>query len=291
MGWRSPRWRRTWVGQSTPPRRCWSGRDLHSAARTAGRRPAMPDPLDGLREPIVPIDPDPAFAGDLRRRIVQALRGPTGGVAATATTGPLPPSAIEAAHNQLSPTVSAYTPQLPRNRQVVLPPTISVKDLARRLRVRPGDVIKKLMSRGVMATLNQVIDHGAAEILAGDFGYTVEPIASEDLTMSSRYRTLTPYIAVVDTPRALDWYDEVFAARRSGDFVVDPDGKIGHAELEIGDATLMLGEDRHPGAKAPGSSIFILVPDADATVRLAVTRGAELERPVADEPYGRTGVV
>jgi predicted enzyme related to lactoylglutathione lyase len=156
----------------------------------------MRDPLSDLREPIVPIHPDPAFAAELRRRIVQALRGPTGGGAMTTTT-----------------------------------------------------------------------------------------------TAPNRYRTLTPNIAVVDAPRALNWYEEVFAARRSGDFIVDPDGQIGHAELEIGDAILMLGEDRHPGTKAPGSSIFILVPDADATVALAVARGADRERPVADEPYGRTGVV
>jgi predicted enzyme related to lactoylglutathione lyase len=153
----------------------------------------MPDPLDGLREPIVPTDPDPAFAAELRARIVRALRGPTGGGSMTTT--------------------------------------------------------------------------------------------------SSRYRRLTPYIAVVDTPRALDWYEEVFAARRGGDLVVDPDGRIGHAEVEIGDSVLMLGEDREPGSKAPGSSIFIQVPDADATVALAVARGARLERPVVDEPYGRTGVI
>jgi translation initiation factor IF-2 len=67
------------------------------------------------------------------------------------------------------------------DRKVVLPPTLSVKDLAERLQIRPVDVIKKLMGSGVMATVNQVIDYGTAEIVADDFGYTVEPIASEDV--------------------------------------------------------------------------------------------------------------
>jgi uncharacterized glyoxalase superfamily protein PhnB len=108
------------------------------------------------------------------------------------------------------------------------------------------------------------------------------------------YPSLTPYIGVVDASRALDWYQEVFAAERRGDPIVDADGKIGHAELAIGDAVLMLGEDRKGDPWTPGSwpySIFLRVPDADSTVRRAVAEGAHLERPVRDEPYGRTGVI
>jgi len=160
----------------------------------------MRDPLDELREPVVPVDPDPAFAAALRARIVRALRGPGGG--------------------------------------------------------------------GVMTTTT---------VLRTDV-----------------YPSLTPYIAAVDAARALDWYAAVFAAERRGDFIVDPDGKIGHAELAIGDAVLMLGEDRRGDPWVPGSwrySLFVRVPDADATVARAVAEGARLERPVNDEPYGRTGVV
>jgi uncharacterized glyoxalase superfamily protein PhnB len=98
----------------------------------------------------------------------------------------------------------------------------------------------------------------------------------------------------VGAARALEWYERVFAAERRGDFIVDPDGEIGHAELAIGDSVLMLGEDRRRDAYPPGSrrySLFVRVPDADATVGRAVAEGAHLERPVSDEPYGRTGVV
>jgi translation initiation factor IF-2 len=95
-------------------------------------------------------------------------------------SAPLPPNAIEAARNQVARTAPVRTPQN-GDRKVVLPPTLSVKDLAERLQIRPVDVIKKLMGSGVMATVNQVIDYGTAEIVADDFGYTVEPIASEDV--------------------------------------------------------------------------------------------------------------
>src|SRR5215831_14927161 len=83
------------------------------------------------------------------------------------------------------------------------------------------------------------------------------------------YSSLTPYIAVVDASRAIDWYQEVFAAERRGDFVVDPDGQIGHAELAIGDAVLMLSEDRAGDPWTDSSwrcSLFVRVPDADTTV-------------------------
>src|SRR5215467_7448272 len=93
----------------------------------------------------------------------------------------LPPPAIEAARNQFRRTAAPTRTEVRGDRKVVLPPTISVKDLAERLRVGPVDVIKKLMQSGVMATVNQVIDYGTAEIVADDFGYTVEPIASEDV--------------------------------------------------------------------------------------------------------------
>jgi translation initiation factor IF-2 len=96
-------------------------------------------------------------------------------------SAPLPPQAIEAARNQFARTATVRAPQPNGDRKVVLPPSLSVKDLAERLRIRPVDVIKKLMTSGVMATVNQVIDYGTAEIVADDFGYTVEPIASEDV--------------------------------------------------------------------------------------------------------------
>src|SRR5262245_1276206 len=97
-------------------------------------------------------------------------------------TAPLPPRAIDAARGQFARTTTVRAPQqVNGDRKVVLPPTLSVKDLAERLHVSPVDVIKKLMQSNIMATMNQVIDYGTAEIVADDFGYKVEPIASEDV--------------------------------------------------------------------------------------------------------------
>ena len=96
-------------------------------------------------------------------------------------SAPLPPQAIEAARGQFGRATAVRAPQVNGERKVVLPPSISVKDLAERLRVSPVDVIKKLMQSNIMATMNQVIDYGTAEVVADDFGFTVEPIASEDV--------------------------------------------------------------------------------------------------------------
>src|SRR2546430_13317706 len=94
---------------------------------------------------------------------------------------PLAPGAIEAARTAFKPTI--VTPKIETNgdRRAVLPPTLSVKDLAEKLGVSPVEVIKKLMASKILATINQVIDFATAEIVADEFGFTVEPVASEDV--------------------------------------------------------------------------------------------------------------
>ena len=54
---------------------------------------------------------------------------------------------------------------------------ITVGDFAHSLGVKVGEVIKKLMGLGVMATINQVLDHDTASLVAADFEYTVENVA------------------------------------------------------------------------------------------------------------------
>jgi translation initiation factor IF-2 len=94
---------------------------------------------------------------------------------------PLQPAAIEKARTQFKRTAGTATVVVNGERNITLPPSVTVQDLAERLRVSPVDVIKKLMQSGIMATKNQVIDYATAEIVADDFGATVEPIASEDV--------------------------------------------------------------------------------------------------------------
>jgi uncharacterized glyoxalase superfamily protein PhnB len=109
--------------------------------------------------------------------------------------------------------------------------------------------------------------------------------------------SLAPYITVADARRAIDWYTEVFAATPRGEPYVMPDGSIGHAELGIGDAVLMLSEpsDQVP-VRAPVGDTFshtlhVQVDDVDTTLATARQLGATVEREPVDQPYGRGAVV
>ncbi|HYH86522.1 MAG TPA: VOC family protein [Pyrinomonadaceae bacterium] len=110
------------------------------------------------------------------------------------------------------------------------------------------------------------------------------------------YHSVTPYIIVNDGARAIEFYKQAFGATEL--FRMDaPGGKIGHAEIRIGDSNIMLA-DEHPemNARSPqtigGSpvSLMLYVADVDATVGKAIEAGAKLTRPVANQFYGdRTG--
>jgi PhnB protein len=110
------------------------------------------------------------------------------------------------------------------------------------------------------------------------------------------YPPITPYLCVDGAAAAIDFYSKVFAGtermRMPG-----PDGKIGHAEVQIGDSLIMLA-DEHPelGIRSPkafgGSpvTISIYVGDVDAVFEKAVKEGATELRSVENQFYGdRTG--
>lgn len=112
------------------------------------------------------------------------------------------------------------------------------------------------------------------------------------------YHSLTPYLIVDGGAKALDFYARVFGARERMR-IPAPGGKVGHAEIDIGDSVLMLA-DEHPGmgARAPRSfggspvSLMLYVKDVDATVKAALAAGARLVRPVEDKFYGdRSGTI
>ncbi|MGH8985351.1 MAG: VOC family protein [Acidimicrobiia bacterium] len=112
------------------------------------------------------------------------------------------------------------------------------------------------------------------------------------------YHSLTPYLIVGDGPRAIEFYQEAFGAEELVR-MAEPSGKVGHAELRIGDSIVMLA-DEHPevDARSPESiggspvSLVLYVEDADAVYERAVKAGATPERPVEDQFYGdRAGVV
>jgi len=106
------------------------------------------------------------------------------------------------------------------------------------------------------------------------------------------YHTVTPYLVVNDAARAIEFYKRAFDAtekvRMDG-----PQGKIGHAELQIGDSMLMLG-DEMPGSqiRSPQSlggspvGIFLYVKDVDASFQKAVEAGAQVVMPLDDMFWG-----
>lgn len=109
---------------------------------------------------------------------------------------------------------------------------------------------------------------------------------------------LTPYLTVADAAAAIDFYRKAFGAEEIFR-LTDTDGRIGHAELRIGDALVMLA-DEYPdfGALSParlgGSPVklHLDVESADESVETAVAAGAMLVRPVQDEFYGsRSGMI
>jgi len=112
---------------------------------------------------------------------------------------------------------------------------------------------------------------------------------------------LTPYIMVSDARRAIAWYSDVLGAQRRGADYVNADGTIGHAELGLGDAVLMLSEpsDLWPNVpvRAPDNpttfshTLHLQVDDVDGMTERARRNGASVEREPTDQPYGRSSVI
>ena len=106
-------------------------------------------------------------------------------------------------------------------------------------------------------------------------------------------RSAIPMLAVGDAARAIEFYKKAFGAIESVERIVDPSGKIGHAEVMIAGAQIMIADEFPEHNRSPqtlgGTSVIILVfvEDVDALARQAITAGAKVLRPVKDEPFGR----
>jgi PhnB protein len=112
------------------------------------------------------------------------------------------------------------------------------------------------------------------------------------------YRTATPYLIVKGAADAIEFYKRAFGATEILR-MADPQGRVGHAEIKIGDSVIMLA-DEHPamGYRGPrslgGSSVSILLylEDVDSVFERAVKAGAKAQRPVANQFYGdRSGTL
>jgi uncharacterized glyoxalase superfamily protein PhnB len=130
-------------------------------------------------------------------------------------------------------------------------------------------------------------------------GGTMSTVTDAPAYVPERLSAITPYLAVKGAREAIAFYKDVFGAVESMAAVVGDDGRIGHAELTIGGATVMLA-DEYPevGNLSPetvgGSPVMlnVHVPDADATVARAEAAGATVLRPVEAQAYGdRSGQI
>jgi PhnB protein len=106
------------------------------------------------------------------------------------------------------------------------------------------------------------------------------------------YHSVTPGITVRGADKAIDFYKRAFGAQELSR-MNGPDGSVMHAEIRIGDSTIMLGDENPEwGARSPQSlggvagSLHIYVPDADAVFNRAVKEGATVSQPLDDAFWG-----
>lgn len=127
---------------------------------------------------------------------------------------------------------------------------------------------------------------------------TAPPIDTDDLGLpetgpdAGASAQIVPYLCASPAVEAIAWYADVFGAVETLRYTGD-DGRIGHAELDLAGAKVMLA-DEHPeiGVLSPGSlggtavSLHVTLADVDAVHARAITAGAKVERPPHDEAYG-----
>jgi PhnB protein len=106
------------------------------------------------------------------------------------------------------------------------------------------------------------------------------------------YNTVTPYLVIKGAAKAIDYYKSVFGAtvtvRMDG-----PDGRVGHAELKIGDSIIMLADENPQMGSVSATtignspvSLYVYLPDVDRVVEKAQAEGAKIVKPVQDQFYG-----
>ena len=112
------------------------------------------------------------------------------------------------------------------------------------------------------------------------------------------YAGVTAYLIIRDAGRAIDFYKNAFGATELMRFP-GPDGKIGHAEMKIGEGVFMLADESPArGHKSPQTlggtavSLMFYVPDVDARFATALAAGGTVMNPLKDQFYGdRSGTL
>ena len=106
------------------------------------------------------------------------------------------------------------------------------------------------------------------------------------------YHSITPYLAVTDAARAIDFYQRAFGAKELMR-MNSPQGKVTHAEIKIGDSVIMLTEESsNADIRAPQSldgstvSLFLYVEDLDSVFKKALSAGAKERQALANQFWG-----
>ena len=106
------------------------------------------------------------------------------------------------------------------------------------------------------------------------------------------YHTLTPYLAVDDAAAAIEYYQRAFGAKESVR-MEGPDGKIGHAELEIGDSRVMIADPFPQSSTRPPkelggttANVFMYAENVDEVLQQAIDAGATMLMPPEDMFWG-----
>jgi PhnB protein len=106
------------------------------------------------------------------------------------------------------------------------------------------------------------------------------------------YNTIQPYLMMIDSTKAIAFYEHVFGAKQKL-VMKDDKGRIAHAEISIGNSVIMMA-DEHPEIGAYASphyggspvSLMLYVDDCDTTYAAALAAGATSLREPTDQPYG-----
>jgi PhnB protein len=112
------------------------------------------------------------------------------------------------------------------------------------------------------------------------------------------YHTITNYLIVQDAGAAIEFYKQAFAAKELFRLPM-PDGRVGHAELKIGDSIIMLADEfPEMDAKSPAAyggspiSMLMYVEDVNSAFSRAIAAGGKEIRPLKDQFYGdRSGTL
>jgi PhnB protein len=99
------------------------------------------------------------------------------------------------------------------------------------------------------------------------------------------FHTVTPYLTVRGASEVIDFLQRAFNAEVSHEPIKRPDGKVMHAQVKIGDSSVMLGEESEQ-AKATPSTLYLYVADVDKAYQQAMNAGAQSVMEPVDMFYG-----